>query len=140
MAYWMNYPDPDLEAVRNTKNTQGRIPHNLAGILNGYPVSTELQHTLLQPPSQQFQINFHLSFEVLCNTSKDHKSLGNNAPNTITQSLSLTCAHVHTHTHIKKSALCKLMNKKEDPHCTECNYLQNVPIQIVLNTGLAKSH
>jgi hypothetical protein len=32
MAYWMNYPNPDLEAVRNTKNTQGRIPHNLAGI------------------------------------------------------------------------------------------------------------
>jgi hypothetical protein len=32
MAYWMNYPDNDLEGVRNTTNKQARIPHNLAGI------------------------------------------------------------------------------------------------------------
>jgi len=34
MAYWMNYPDNDLEleGVQNTMNKQARIPHNLAGI------------------------------------------------------------------------------------------------------------
>jgi hypothetical protein len=31
-AYWINYPDNNLEGVRNTTNKQARIPQNLAGI------------------------------------------------------------------------------------------------------------
>jgi len=40
-------------------------------------------------------------------------------------------AHTHTHTHTHtKSAVCKLINKKEDPHFTECHYLENVPCKL----------